>query len=107
MAKKVASSSGMTVSAVKNYALSDADVNSIIIEAALTPIIKKLMLKLGFKRLIWKGIGWVIPIGLDEYGNYLRMVPQLKVYDKMLQKFGYEISLSPGWFKIVPVGNGG
>lgn len=80
-----------------------SSVNTVIIEALATPIIKKLMKDLGFKRLIWKGSGWVIPIGLDEYGNYLRMVPRLKVYDRMLQKFGYEISLSPGWFKIVPV----
>jgi len=76
---------------------------SVILEASATPVIKKLMQAMGFKKLFWKGSGWVIPIGLDEYGNYLKMIPKLKIYDAMLQKFGYEISLAPGWFKIVPV----
>jgi len=81
----------------------DADINTVVLEAAATPVIKKLMQAMGFKKLFWKGSGWVIPIGLDEYGNYLKMIPRLKIYDAMLQKFGYEISLAPGWFKIVPL----
>lgn len=89
------------------YSVTDSSsVNTVILEALVTPIIKVLMRKLGFKKLIWKGLGWVIPIAVEEYLKYLNMIPQLKVFDRMLQKFGYEISISPGWFKIESMDRG-
>jgi hypothetical protein len=79
------------------------DALPILTEALLTPIVRSLMKNFGFKKLFWKGSGWSVPIGLGEYSTYLKKIPALKVFDRLLQKFGYEIHLSPLWFCINPV----
>lgn len=71
----------------------------------LTPLIKKLMAKLGFQHLRWIGRGWFVPISAGQYGKFLTMIPLLKGFDSQLKKMGYEIRINPLGFFIEPVRN--
>ena len=82
-----------------------ADVSPIT-ELLLTPLIKKLMMKLGFSRMRWIGRGWFVSITAAEYGKFLLKIPMLKVFDSQLKKFGYEIRINPLGFFIEPLRNG-
>ncbi|MCK5606960.1 hypothetical protein KAR91_33970 [Candidatus Pacearchaeota archaeon] len=79
-----------------------ADANPLT-ELALTPLIKKLMAKLGFTRMRWIGRGWLVPVGMSEYSKFLTIIPMLKVFDLQLNKLGYHIRINPLGFYIEPV----
>jgi hypothetical protein len=75
-------------------------------ELALTPLIKKLMSKIGFNRMRWIGRGWFVPISAGQYGKFLTQIPMLKAFDTQLNRLGYHIRINPLGFYIEPVVNG-
>ena len=89
--------------AKKSAAGRDADP---LAEVILTPLIKKLMGKLGFKKMRWIGRGWFVSITSSQYGKFLTMIPLLKGFDSQLKKMGYEIRINPFGFFIEPMRNG-
>lgn len=93
---------------VKHYDMDEAGnliSDGVGTEILLTPLIKKLMAKLGFQKMRWIGRGWFVPISGGQYGKFLSIIPMLKAFDSQLLKLGYQIRINPLGFFIEPVGN--
>jgi hypothetical protein len=96
---------GMNIPRLKSRMTEIADASPLT-ELALTPLIKKLMAKIGFNRMRWIGRGWFVPISAGQYGKFLTQIPMLKLFDTQLNRFGYHIRINPLGFFIEPVAKG-